>query len=116
MEALELVKLAVAALEDKKAEDISVIDISEVSTIADYFIIANAANQNQIAAMQDAVDEAMYKNGVHAKQIEGNRNSTWILIDYEDVIVHLFSREDRLFYDLDRIWRDGKQISLDELR
>lgn len=116
METLDLVKLAVAALEDKKAEDISVIDISEVSTIADYFIIANAANQNQITAMQDSVDEAMYKNGVHAKQIEGNRNSTWILIDYEDIIVHLFSREDRLFYDLDRIWRDGKQIPLEELR
>ena len=112
METLELVKKAVAALEDKKAEDVTIIDISGVSTIADYFIIANASNQNQLTAMQDAVDEAMYKEGVHAKQIEGNRSSTWILMDYQDIIVHLFSKEDRLFYDLERIWRDGKVIDI----
>ena len=112
METLELVKKAVAALEEKKAEDVTVIDISGVSTIADYFIIANASNQNQLTAMQDAVDEAMYKEGVHAKQIEGNRSSTWILMDYQDIIVHLFSKEDRLFYDLERIWRDGKVIDI----
>lgn len=112
METLGLVKKAVAALEDKKAEDVTIIDISGVSTIADYFIIANASNQNQLTAMQDAVDEAMYKEGVHAKQIEGNRSSTWILMDYQDIIVHLFSKEDRLFYDLERIWRDGKVIDI----
>ena len=112
MEALECVKTAVKALEDKKAEDIKVIDIHEVSSIADYFIIANGSNQNQLSAMQDAVDEAMYKSGLHARQIEGNQNSTWILIDYNDVIVHLFSKEDRLFYDLERIWKDGKVIEL----
>ncbi len=113
METLELVKLAVDALNDKKAEDVRVIDIHEISTIADYFVIASGANTNQLGAMQDAVDEALYKAGVHVKQIEGNRNSTWILMDYEDIIVHLFSKEDRLFYDLERIWRDGKQITME---
>ncbi len=112
MELFEIVKKAVNALEDKKAEDITVIDISEVSSIADYFIIANGSNANQLAAMKDAVDEAFYKSGIHAKQIEGNNNSTWILIDYNDVIVHLFDKEDRLFYDLERIWKDGKIIEL----
>lgn len=115
MENLELVKKVVEALEDKKAEDISVIDIKEISTIADYFIIANGSNSNQLTAMQDAVDEAMYKNGVHQKQVEGNNNSTWILMDYQDIIVHLFSSEDRLFYDLERIWRDGKVIDIADL-
>ena len=115
MELLEVVKKAVTALEDKKAEDITVIDIGEVSSIADYFIIANGSNVNQLAAMQDAVDEAFYKAGYHAKQIEGNRNSTWILIDYNEVIVHLFSKEDRLFYDLERIWKDGKVLDLSEI-
>lgn len=115
MENLELVKKVVEALEDKKAEDISVIDIKEISTIADYFIIANGSNTNQLTAMQDAVDEAMYKNGVHQKQVEGNNNSTWILMDYQDIIVHLFSSEDRLFYDLERIWRDGKVIDIADL-
>jgi ribosome-associated protein len=114
-EVIELVKKAVLALEDKKAEDITVIDIRNVSTIADYFIIANGSNPNQLSAMQDAVDEEMYKAGVHARQIEGNHSATWILMDYQDVIVHLFSREDRLFYDLERIWRDGKVIPLTEL-
>ncbi len=112
MNTLDYVKKAVEALEDKKADDIKVIDISEVSSIADYFIIANGSNPNQLAAMQDAVDEAMYKNGIHARQIEGNRNSTWILMDYQDIIVHLFSEEDRAFYDIERIWKDGKEISL----
>lgn len=115
MELLEVVKKAVGALEDKKAEDITVIDISEVSSIADYFIIANGSNVNQLAAMQDAVDEVFYKSGLHAKQIEGNKNSTWILIDYNDVIVHLFDKEDRLFYDLERIWKDGKVVDLSEV-
>ena len=112
METLDIVKTTVAALEDKKAEDITVIDITGVSSIADYFIIANGTNQNQLTAMQDAVDEAMYKSGLHAKQIEGNNQSTWILMDYQDFIVHLFSKEDRLFYDLERIWKDGKVIEL----
>ena len=112
METLELVKKVASALEDKKAEDITVIDIREVSSIADYFIIANGNNANQLVAMQDAVDEAMYTNGVHSKQVDGNNNSTWILMDYQDIIVHLFSKEDRLFYDLERIWRDGKIVEL----
>lgn len=112
METLELVKKVASALEDKKAEDITVIDIREISSIADYFVIANGNNPNQLTAMQDAVDEVMYTNGVHSKQVEGNNNSTWILMDYKDIIVHLFSKEDRLFYDLERIWRDGKIVEL----
>lgn len=112
METLDLVKKIKAALEDKKAEDVTIIDIHEVSSIADYFVIANGSNANQLTAMQDAVDEAMYTNGVHAKQVEGNNNSTWILMDYQDIIVHLFSKEDRLFYDLERIWKDGKVVEL----
>lgn len=112
METFDIVKKAVAALEDKKAEDITVIDIAGVSAVADYFIIANGSNQNQLTAMQDAVDEALYKEGLHVKQVEGNSKSTWILMDYQDIIVHLFSKEDRLFYDLERIWRDGKVIDM----
>ena len=82
MELLDIVKQAIEALEDKKAEEVTVIDIREVSSIADYFIIANGSNPNQLNAMQDAVDEAFYKNGIQAKQTEGNMNSTWILMDY----------------------------------
>lgn len=116
MTSLDLVKKMVEALEDKKAEEITVLDISEVSTIADYFVIANGSNSNQLGAMQGAVDEAMYKNGIHAKQVEGNSYSTWILMDYEEVIVHLFLKEDRHFYNLEKLWKDGKQVNLADLK
>ena len=115
MEAREMAKLACDALAEKKANGIKVIDIKNISVIADYFVLADGDNQNQLQAMQDAVDEALYKNGVHAKQVEGNQHSTWILMDYNDIIIHIFSKEDRLFYDLERIWKDGKEISVDEL-
>lgn len=115
MTSVEYCKIAVAALEDRKAEDIQIIDIQEISPIADFFIIANGTNQNQIQAMRDAVDESLYRAGLKVKQIGGNQNSTWILMDYGDIIVHIFSKEDRLFYDLERIWRDGKSVDVKEL-
>lgn len=115
MDARKAAKLACEALADKKAEGIKVIDIQEISVIADYFVLADGENQNQLQAMQSAVDEALYKAGIHAKQVEGNSNSTWILMDYGDIIVHIFSKEDRLFYDLERIWRDGVVIAPEEL-
>lgn len=111
MDAKEMTKLALQALEDKKAEDIKVIDISEVSTIADYFIIASGKNRSQIQALCDNVEETLGKQGVTQKQTEGYRNANWILMDYGDIIVHIFDKENRLFYDLERIWRDGKEVS-----
>ncbi len=114
-ESAKYAKIAYDALADKKGENIKIIDISGVSPMADYFIIADGANPNQLQAMCDAVDEALHEAGCQLKQTEGNRNSTWILMDYTDIIVHVFSREDRLFYDLERIWTDGKEISPDEL-
>lgn len=115
MTSAEYCKIVVKALEDKKAEDVKVIDIREISPIADFFIIADGMNQNQIQAMRDAVDEALYKADLKVRQVEGNQSSTWILMDYNDIIIHIFSKEDRLFYDLERIWKDGKEISVDEL-
>ncbi len=108
-ESLKMVKLAKAALEDKKAGDIKVIDIQKVSVLADYFIIADGSNPNpnQVQAMADNVEQELGKAGYPCKQVEGYRNGSWILMDYGDIIVHAFSREDRLFYDLERIWRDG---------
>ena len=96
-------------------QNVTVIDISEISPIADYFIIANGTNQNQLQAMRDAADEALYKAGVKVQQIEGNQSSTWILMDYGDIIIHIFSKEDRLFYDLERTWRDGKIVDVSDL-
>ena len=85
MEIKEMVKLVCHALDEKKAEDIKVIDIKGLSVMADYFIVASGGSQNQLLAMQNEVDKEMYEHGIHAKQVEGNRSSTWILMDYEDV-------------------------------
>lgn len=113
-QAKEMVKLAISALEDKKGEDIRVIDIHEVSVLADYFLIASGGNANQVQAMTDSVEEALGKAGYRCRQIEGYQSANWILMDYGDIIVHVFCREDRLFYDLERIWRDGKVVELSE--
>lgn len=115
-QAKEMVKLAVGALEDKKGEDIRVIDIHEVSVLADYFLIASGGNANQVQAMTDNVEEILGKAGYTCRQIEGYQSANWILMDYGDIIVHIFCREDRLFYDLERIWRDGKVVELDEIK
>ena len=111
----EMARTACKALDEKKALDLKIIDIAEVSTIADYFVIASGSNQNQVHAMVDNVEEKLAKAGYEPKQIEGTRSSSWILMDYGDLIVHVFDEENRLFYDLERIWRDGKEIDLEAL-
>lgn len=111
----EMAKLVIQSLEDKKAEDIKVIDISEVSVIADYFIIANGNNRSQIQALADNVEESLGRAGYPLKQVEGYQNANWVLLDFHDVIIHIFDKENRLFYDLERIWRDGKLVETDSL-
>ena len=110
-----MVKLAYEALEEKKGEDIQIIEIKDISIIADYFIIANGTNASQVDALVDSVKNTLGKNGFEPKRIEGIRSASWILLDYGDVVVHVFSKEDRLFYNLERIWRDGKTIDKDQL-
>lgn len=114
-QSIQMAKLAIHALEDKKAEDIKVIDISEVSVIADYFIIAGGSSANQIHALCDNVEEKLEKAGYKLKQTEGYENANWILMDFGDIIIHIFDKENRLLYDLERIWRDGKQVDLQEI-
>ncbi len=113
--AKEMAKLAYKALEEKKAEDIKIINIEGISTLADYFIIASGSNNKQVQAMADNVEEVLYKAGYEKKQTEGYSTANWILIDYGDIVVHIFDTENRLFYDLERIWRDGKSITVEEI-
>lgn len=113
--AKEMARLACQALEDKKALDVRVIDITGISTLADYFIIASGTNINQVQAMADNVDEVLGRAGFEPKSTEGYQSANWILMDYRDIIVHVFDEENRLFYDLERIWRDGKSITTAEL-
>ena len=114
-QAKEMVKIAYQALDDKKGEDIKIINLEGISVLADYFIIANGTNSSQVQALVDNVEEELHKAGYSLKQREGYSNGNWVLLDFGDVIVHIFDRENRLFYDLERIWRDGKEITFDEL-
>lgn len=115
MQAKEMAKIAYHALDEKKGEDIRIIDIAGISVLADYFIIANGSSESQVQAMVDNVEEEMHKAGYSLKQREGYGSGNWVLLDFGDVIVHVFDKENRLFYDLDRIWRDGKNIEITEL-
>ena len=112
----KLVETIVKALDEKKGMEIKVLDIHAQTGIADYFIIASGSNRNQVQAMVDSVQEDLYKKaGLEAKQVEGYQTGSWILLDYADIIVHVFDEENRLFYNLERIWRDGKDIGIEEL-
>lgn len=113
--AKRMAKIAYNALTEKKGEDVKVIEITEISSFADYFIIADGNNPTQVNALVDNVEEQLGKAGFSPKRIEGIGNSNWVLMDYGDVIVHVFSKEDRLFYDLERLWRDGKELNEEEL-
>ena len=108
----ENLKLIINALEDKKAENIRVIDISEISTVADYFVITNGLNKSQIQALSDHVEEKLAIHKVLPRNIDGYNTANWILMDYSDILVHIFDTESRGFYDLEHMWRDGKSVAL----
>ena len=110
-----MAQLAFKALDEKKGEDIKVIDISKVSILADYFIIANGNNESQVRAMVDSIEEELGKDGYELKQREGYDTGSWVLLDFGDIIVHVFDKENRLFYDLERIWRDGREVDISEV-
>ncbi|MDY5987591.1 ribosome silencing factor [Sporofaciens sp. SGI.106] len=113
--AKNMARTAWHALDEKKGEDIRVINISQVSVIADYFIIANGSSNSQVNALVDNVEEKMHEAGFTLKQREGYGAGTWVLLDYGDVIIHVFDRENRSFYNLERIWSDGMEVAPEEL-
>ena len=108
MESEALAKKIMTILEEKKATDILALDISEISTLADYFILASAENVRQLDALEDAVEEDVRLE----VNKEGESSSGWILMDYRDVVVHLFTKEQRAFYDLEKIWSDAKRTEI----
>lgn len=113
--AKEMARIAYQALAEKKGEDVRAIQITEVATFADYFIIADGTNPSQVNALVENVEDKMEEAGYQPKRIEGVGNSNWVLMDYGDIIVHVFSKEDRLFYDLERIWKDGTELLEEDL-
>ena len=111
----KMARIAWNALNDKKGEDIKIIDITGISVLADYFIIANGTSVSQVNALVDNVEEELHKAGYSLKQREGQASGSWVLLDFGDIIVHVFDKENRLFYDLERIWKDGKITDIADL-
>lgn len=109
-----MAKIAWKALDDKKGEDIRIIDINGISPLADYFVIASGTNESQVRALVDNVEEELNKAGFETKAIEGHGLGNWVLLDFGDIIVHVFDDESRSFYNLERMWRDGKQVEFND--
>ena len=107
--------IACAALDEKKALDLKVIEIGEISTIADYFVIASGTNPSQIQALVDNVEQKLAAAGFTTSHIEGFQRAGWILLDYGDLVIHVFDEESRSFYNLERIWKDGRTVDEKDL-
>lgn len=110
----ERIKTIVKALYNKKAEDIKVIEITDLTIIADHFIITNGNSTTQTRALADEVDFRMSQLGINPTRTEGYNGSNWIVLDYSDIVVHVFYKETREFYQLERLWADGKMIDITE--
>lgn len=111
----KMAKVAYEALDDKMGEEIKVLDIHEISVLADYFLIAHGNNPNHVKALIDSVEDKLEELGYSPNHIEGYQEGTWVLLDFGRIIVHVFHKEARLFYDLERIWSDGKTVAIDKL-
>ncbi len=113
MDSLQTAKLAAKALDSKKGLDIKIIKIRDISSIADYFVIATGTSNTHVKALADETEYQLDNAGISVSSIEGQRNDTWILLDYIDVIVHVFSEEAREYYNLERLWEDGEEVSIE---
>ncbi|MCR5431235.1 MAG: ribosome silencing factor [Lachnospiraceae bacterium] len=113
MESYDLLKVIKKAIDDKKGEDIKILNIEKLSVICDYFVITHGYNQPQVEAITDSIIDELGKIGVLPKRIEGQKNSGWILIDYGDIVVHVFMNDQRSFYELERIWKDAENVYFD---
>jgi len=110
----ELARLVAKAAEDKKAQNLIILDISKMSVIADYFMICHGNNERQVQAIVKEIRDMAHKNGYPVRGIEGAEDGRWVLVDLEDIVIHVFHREEREFYNLERLWGDAKQVTFQE--
>lgn len=108
----ERIRMALHAASEKKALDLVLLDLREIASFTDYFVIASGANERQVQAISDAVYETLKNAGSAAARIEGYKTAEWILLDYGDFVVHVFEQKARSFYDLERLWRESKRVPL----
>ena len=112
MESLELAKKAVRALDSKKAKDLKLLHVEDLTVLADYFVIATGTSTTQVGALADEVDFQLGQAGVEPLRVEGARSRNWVLLDYGAVVVHVFYPETREFYALEHLWADAQPVSI----
>lgn len=108
-------KTIVKALDDKKAVDIAVLKIDDITSLTDYFVICNGASSTQVKAIADECEYAASQIGLNVRNREGLDAGNWILLDYGDIIVHIYNKDTRAFYNLEKLWKDGTQIDINTL-
>ncbi len=111
----EELEIAVKALDSKKAKNITALKVEELTILANYFVIASASSTTQVKALADEVEYRLGEKGVKPKSIEGYQSQTWIVLDYYDIIVHVFLEETRDFYQLERLWADGTPVDISDM-
>jgi len=111
----QTIELIVKALDSKRAEDIQLIGIKDLTIVADYFIIANGTSNTQTKALADEVEFKLKQNGIEPIRSEGYQGGSWIVLDYGNIVVHVFYKETREYYNLERLWQDGDQIDISDL-
>lgn len=114
MESFDLARQAAQLLDNKKAERINLIKIDDISSLADYFLIATGSSSTHVHALADELEEQLKTQGVSPARVEGYRSNSWILLDYSEAVIHIFTQEARDFYDLDRLWADGEKVAWQE--
>lgn len=115
MTSLEQARKIVQVMDSKKAKDIRLIKIEGISSLGDYFVVASASNTTQVKAIADEVEDEMTKLGLEPNRVEGRQSAQWILMDYYDVMFHVFLDEARSFYNLERLWSDAPQLDISDL-
>ncbi|MBP8762659.1 ribosome-associated protein [Acetoanaerobium noterae] len=111
----ESIKLVYKAIDDKQGEDIKILKIGNISSLADYFIITSASNERQVKSITDNIEKELEEHGIFVRAKEGTSSSNWILLDYGDYIIHVFKTEDRQFYNLERLWKDAQEITVEAI-
>lgn len=112
METLEIVELAAEACDDKRAEDIIALDMKDVSLVADYFLICHGNNERQVQAIARSIKEAVEENDITIKRLEGFKQARWVLVDIGEIVCHIFHKDERSYYNLERLWGDAARIPL----
>ena len=112
---MDTLKIAVTAADDKKAHDLVALDISEIASFANYFLFCTGDSSKQMQTIADEIESRLKAAGARPAHIEGYQNAEWILIDCSDLVVHIFSKTARTYYDLERLWRDGKKLDIEKL-